>query len=87
MEGFDPKTYKLIVKAGCDFTTRTELKSVKIFNERLQIFSTQKKLQKQGYFILNSRVGIRYKSFEPIQILDKRKVKVADTCHITIEES
>ena len=25
VEGFDPKTYKLMAKAGYDFTTRTEL--------------------------------------------------------------
>ena len=28
-EGFDPKAYKLMTNAGYDFTTRTELKSVK----------------------------------------------------------
>ncbi|KAA0059874.1 uncharacterized protein E5676_scaffold184G00780 [Cucumis melo var. makuwa] len=49
VEGFDPKVYKLMAKAGYNFTIRTELKSMKIFDERLGLFPTQKKLQKQGY--------------------------------------
>ncbi|KAA0061095.1 retrotransposon protein putative ty3-gypsy sub-class [Cucumis melo var. makuwa] len=46
VEGFDPKAYKLMAKAGYDFTTRTELKSVKIFDERPELSPTQKKLRK-----------------------------------------
>ncbi|KAA0055891.1 uncharacterized protein E6C27_scaffold438G00090 [Cucumis melo var. makuwa] len=87
VEGFDPKAYKLMAKAGYDFTTRTELKSVKIFDERPELSPTQKKLQKQGYSIPNSRAGIGYQSSEPVRITGKRKVKVANTCHITVEES
>ena len=74
-----------MVKAGYDFTTRTKLKSIKIFDERLRLSPTQKELKKQGYFIPNSRVGVGYKSSEPIRIA--RKVKVSNTCHITVEES
>ncbi|KAA0057579.1 uncharacterized protein E6C27_scaffold497G00510 [Cucumis melo var. makuwa] len=66
VEGFDPKAYKLMAKAGYDFTTRTELKSVKIFDERPELSPTQKKLQKQGYSIPNSRAGIGYQSSEPV---------------------
>ena len=86
-EGFDPKAYKLMAKASYDFTTRSELKSVKIFNERPKLSPTQKKLEKQGYSIPNSRAGVGYNSFEPIRISSKGKVKVVDTCHITVEES
>ncbi|KAA0057697.1 uncharacterized protein E5676_scaffold970G00370 [Cucumis melo var. makuwa] len=60
VEGFDLKVYKLMAKAGYDFTTRTKLKSMKIFDERSGLSPTQKKLQKQGYSIPNSRVGIGY---------------------------
>ena len=76
-----------MAKAGYDFTTRTELKSVKIFDKRYGLSPTQKKLQKQGYFIPNSRAKIGYKSVEPIRISGKGKVKVADACHIIVEES
>ncbi|TYK24094.1 gag protease polyprotein [Cucumis melo var. makuwa] len=48
---------------------------------------TQKKLQKQGYFIPNSRAGVGYQSSEPVRIAGKGKVKVANTCHITVEEN
>ncbi|TYK06432.1 uncharacterized protein E5676_scaffold163G001350 [Cucumis melo var. makuwa] len=87
VEGFDPKAYKLMAKTGYDFTNRTELKSVKIFDERPELSPTQKKLQKQGYSIPNSRVEIGYQSFEPVRITGKGKAKVANTCHITVEES
>ena len=76
-----------MAKAGYDLTTRTKLKSMKIFDERPRLSPTQNKLQKQGYFIPNLRVGVGYKSSKPIQISGKRKVKVVGTCHITIEES
>ncbi|KAA0046253.1 uncharacterized protein E6C27_scaffold284G00560 [Cucumis melo var. makuwa] len=87
VEGFDPKAYKLMAKAGYDFTTRTELKSVKIFDKRPELSPTQKKLQKQGYSIPNSRARIGYQSSEPVRITGKGKAKVANTCHITVEES
>ncbi|KAA0048376.1 uncharacterized protein E6C27_scaffold264G00950 [Cucumis melo var. makuwa] len=79
VEGFDPKAYKLMAKAGYDSTTRTELKSVKIFDERPELSPTQKKLQKQGYSIPNSRAGIGYQSSEPVRITDKGKIKRVST--------
>ena len=60
---------------------------MKIFDGRPGLSHTQKKLQKQEYSIPNSRAGVGYKSSELIQILGKGKIKVADTYHITIEES
>ncbi|KAA0064053.1 gag protease polyprotein [Cucumis melo var. makuwa] len=60
---------------------------MKIFDERLGLFPTQKKLQKQEYSIPNSRVGVGYKFSEPVRIAGKGKVKVANTCHITVKES
>ena len=71
VDGFDPKAYKLIAKASYDFTTRTELKRVKIFDERHRLSPTQKKLQKQGYPIPILRVEVGYKSSEPILIIGK----------------
>ena len=56
-----------MAKTGYDFTTRIELKRVKIFDERFELSPMQKKLQKQRYYIPNSRVGVGYKSFEPIE--------------------
>ena len=44
IERFDPKAYKLMAKMDYDFTTRTELKNVKIFYERPRLSLTQKTL-------------------------------------------
>ncbi|KAA0025450.1 ty3-gypsy retrotransposon protein [Cucumis melo var. makuwa] len=90
VEGFEPKAYKLMAKVGYDFTTRTELKSVKIFDERSELSPTQKKLQKQGYSIPNSIAGIGYQSSEQVRITDNEpedEVDVEGCCHVTIEET
>ena len=42
----DSKAYKLMVKAGYDFTTHTEFKSLKI-HDRLKLSSTQKTLLRE----------------------------------------
>ena len=84
-DGFDPKAYKLMVKAGYDFTAHTEFKSLKIYDRR-KLSSTQKKLLQEGHAIPVSRKGLRYKSPESIYITRKRKERVVDSNHITIEE-
>ena len=43
-DGFDPKTYKILAKAGYDFTAHIEFKSLKIFDERPELSSIQRKL-------------------------------------------
>lgn len=45
MEGFDPEGYKLMAKVSYDFTTRTTIKSMKIFDKRDEFFLTQKQLK------------------------------------------
>ena len=47
-DGFDPKAYKLMAKAGYDFITHTEFKSLKI-HEQPELSSTQKKLLREGH--------------------------------------
>ncbi|KAA0032751.1 ty3-gypsy retrotransposon protein [Cucumis melo var. makuwa] len=75
-DGFDPKAYKFMAKAGYDFTTHTEFKSLK----------TQKKLLREGHAIPMSRKGLRYKSPESIRITRKGMEKVVDSNHITVKE-
>ncbi|KAA0039307.1 uncharacterized protein E5676_scaffold169G001000 [Cucumis melo var. makuwa] len=84
-DGFDPKAYKLMAKAGYDFTTHTEFKSLKI-HEQSKLSSTQKKLLWEGHVIPMSRKGLGYKSPEPIRITRKEKEKVVDNNHITVKE-
>ncbi|KAA0054169.1 uncharacterized protein E6C27_scaffold131G00980 [Cucumis melo var. makuwa] len=84
-DGFDPKAYKLMEKAGYEFTTHTEFKSLKI-HEQPKLSSTQKKLLREGHAIPMSRKGLGYKSPEPICITRKGKEKVVDNNHITVKE-
>ncbi|KAA0055957.1 uncharacterized protein E6C27_scaffold319G00830 [Cucumis melo var. makuwa] len=84
-DGFDPKAYKLMAKAGYDFITHTEFKSLKI-HEQPKLSSTQKKLLREGHVIPMSRKGLGYKSPEPIRITRKGKKKVVDNNHITVKE-
>ncbi|XP_050939332.1 uncharacterized protein LOC127148938 [Cucumis melo] len=84
-DGFDPKAYKLMAKAGYDFTTHTEFKSLKI-HEQPKLSSTQKKLLREGHAIPMSRKGLGYKPPEPIRITRKGKEKVVDSNHITVKE-
>ncbi|TYK28162.1 uncharacterized protein E5676_scaffold289G00760 [Cucumis melo var. makuwa] len=84
-DGFDPKAYKLMAKAGYDFTTHTDFKSLKI-HEQPKLSSTQKKLLREGHVIPMSRKGLGYKSPEPIRITRKGKEKVVDSNHITVKE-
>ncbi|KAA0054152.1 uncharacterized protein E6C27_scaffold131G00760 [Cucumis melo var. makuwa] len=84
-DGFDPKAYKLMAKAGYDFITHTEFKILKI-HEQPKLSSTQKKLLQEGHAIPMSRKGLGYKSPEPIRITRKGKEKVVDSNHITVKE-
>ncbi|KAA0061113.1 ty3-gypsy retrotransposon protein [Cucumis melo var. makuwa] len=84
-DGFDPKAYKSMAKAGYDFTTHTEFKSLKI-HEQPKLSSTQKKLLREGHAIPMSRKGLGYKPPEPIRITRKGKEKVVDSNHITVKE-
>ncbi|KAA0041946.1 uncharacterized protein E5676_scaffold306G001570 [Cucumis melo var. makuwa] len=84
-DGFDPKAYKLMAKAGYDFTTHTKFKSLKI-HEQPKLSSTKKKMLREGPAIPMSRKGLGYKSPEPIRITRKGKEKVVDSNHITVKE-
>ncbi|KAA0055193.1 uncharacterized protein E5676_scaffold640G00260 [Cucumis melo var. makuwa] len=84
-DGFNPKAYKLMAKAGYDFTTHTEFESLKIL-EQPKLSSIQKKLLREGHTIPVSRKGLGYKSPEPICITRNGKEKVVNNNHITVEE-
>ncbi|KAA0048245.1 uncharacterized protein E5676_scaffold265G001560 [Cucumis melo var. makuwa] len=82
---FDPKAYKLMAKAGYDFKTHTEFKSLKI-HKQLELSLIQKKLLREGHAIPVSRKELGYKSQEPFRITRKGKEKVVDNNHITVDK-
>ncbi|MCZ9335616.1 hypothetical protein O9Y75_26745, partial [Klebsiella pneumoniae] len=49
-DAFDPNAYKILAKAGYDFTTHTEFKSLKIY-EQPELSPSQNKLLQEGYII------------------------------------
>ncbi|KAA0062739.1 gypsy-like retrotransposase [Cucumis melo var. makuwa] len=75
----------MMAKAGYDFTTHTEFKSLKI-HEQPELSSIQKKLLQEGHAIPVLRKGLEYKSPKPISIIRKGKEKVFGNNHITVEE-
>ncbi|TYK02505.1 gypsy-like retrotransposase [Cucumis melo var. makuwa] len=85
IDGFDPKDYKLMAKAGYNFTTHTEFKSLKV-HEQPELSSIQKKLLWEEHAIPKSRKGLGYKLPKPIRITRKGKEKVVDNNHITVEK-
>ena len=88
-EGFNPKTYKLLAKAGYDFTSSSQLGelSPETTGEKMHgLNETQKKLKQQEYAIKPSRAGLGFVPFEPIKISAKTKKTKASTQHITVED-
>ncbi|KAM0982924.1 hypothetical protein ACFX1X_016060 [Malus domestica] len=84
-EGFDPNAYKLMSKAGYNFTSsanlgKNDLNTVKD-NER-DLTKTQKKLEKHGYGVSNNKAGLGFTPNAPVKI--SSKVKNASAQHISV---
>ncbi|KAM1054793.1 hypothetical protein ACFX2C_002110 [Malus domestica] len=84
-EGFDPNAYKLMSKAGYNFTSsanlgKNDLNTVKD-NER-DLTKTQKKLEKHGYGVSNNKAGLGFTPNAPVKI--SSKAKNASAQHISV---
>ncbi|KAM3016254.1 hypothetical protein FF2_000296 [Malus domestica] len=84
-EGFDPNAYKLMSKAGYNFTSsanlgKNDLNTVKD-NER-GLTKTQKKLEEHGYGVNNFKAGLGFTPNAPVKI--SSKVKNASAQHISM---
>ncbi|KAM1286388.1 hypothetical protein ACFX2J_000452 [Malus domestica] len=84
-EGFDPNAYKLMSKAGYNFTSSAnlgnkDLNTVKD-NER-DLTKTQKKLKEHGYRVNNNKAGLGFTPNAPVKI--SSKVKTASAQHISV---
>jgi len=87
-EGFDPNAYKLMSKAGYDFSQSSLLGELNpdITGERTcGPNETQKRLKEWGYVIDSSRVGLGFTPSAPVKISAIRKEKKANAQHISIE--
>ncbi|KAM2589171.1 hypothetical protein TB1_046128 [Malus domestica] len=81
-KGFDPKAYKLMSKAGYNFTSsanlgKKDLNTIKD-NER-DLTKTQKKLEEHGYGVNNNKAGLGFTPNAPVKISSKEKMLALNT--------
>ena len=86
-EGFDPNAYKLMSKAGYNFTSsvnlgKKDLNTIKD-NER-DLTKTQKKLEEHGYGVNNNKAGLGFTPNAPVKISNKAKNASAQHTSVSI---
>ncbi|KAM1243275.1 hypothetical protein ACFX2G_035556 [Malus domestica] len=84
-EGFDPNAYKLMSKAGYDFTSSSnpgKKVSNTVNNKERDLTETQKKLKKHGYGVNNNKAGLGFTPNAPVKI--SSQPKNASTQHISV---
>ncbi|KAM1100240.1 hypothetical protein ACFX1X_006833 [Malus domestica] len=84
-EGFDPNAYKLMSKAGYDFTSSSnpgKKVSNTVNDKERDLTETQKKLKKHGYGVDNNKAGLGFTPNAPVKI--SSKAKNASTQHISV---
>ncbi|KAM2564752.1 hypothetical protein TB2_013012 [Malus domestica] len=84
-EGFDPNAYKLMSKAGYNFTSsanlgKKDLNTIK--NNERDLTKTQKKLEEHGYGVNNNKAGLGFTPNAPVKI--SSKAKNASAQHISV---
>lgn len=87
-EGFDPNTYKLMLKASYNFDLSSSLGKLNpdITREKTHgLDKTQKRFKEWGYVINSARADLGFTSSAPIKISAVRKEKKADAQHIIVE--
>ncbi|XP_074298271.1 uncharacterized protein LOC141629114 [Silene latifolia] len=82
---FDSNAYKLLAKAGYDFTNPTPLGKV-MEVETYGLNKAQHEVFKQDGSFMVTRVGLGYESLTPVKIGARRKGATASSHHITVEE-
>ncbi|XP_074298270.1 uncharacterized protein LOC141629112 [Silene latifolia] len=82
---FDSNAYKLLAKAGYDFTNPTPIGKV-IEAEPYGLNKAQHEVFKQDGSFMVTRGGLGYESPAPVKIGARRKGATASSQHITVEE-
>ncbi|XP_074306102.1 uncharacterized protein LOC141641334 [Silene latifolia] len=82
---FDSNAYKLLAKAGYDFTNPTPLGKV-VEVEPYGLNKAQHEVFKQDGNFVVTRAGLGYESPAPVKIGSRRKGATASSQHITVEE-
>ncbi|XP_074296887.1 uncharacterized protein LOC141627548 [Silene latifolia] len=83
---FDSNAYKLLTKAGYDFTKPTLLGKV-VEVEPYGLNKTQHELFKQEGSFIETKAGLGYKFPTPVKISARRNRTTTSSQHITVEEA
>ncbi|PIM97563.1 hypothetical protein CDL12_29966 [Handroanthus impetiginosus] len=86
---FDPKSYKLLEKSGFDFASPPSLGKLQpeLTGEKIHgLTKKQQELRKQGFYVKQPKVGLRYAPTKPVRIRITKKDKCANVQHITAED-
>ncbi|KAM2246585.1 hypothetical protein ACFXTI_007390 [Malus domestica] len=84
-EGFDPNAYKLMSKAGYNFTSSAKLgkkDSNTVKDNKRDLTKTQKKLEENGYGVNNHKARLGFTPNAPVKI--SSKAKNASAQHISV---
>ncbi|KAM1993552.1 hypothetical protein ACFX16_009872 [Malus domestica] len=88
-EGFDPNAYKLMSKAGYDFTSSSnpgKKVSNNVNNKELDLTETQKKLKEHGYGVDNNKARLGFILNAPVKISSKAKNTSIQHISVSIEQ-
>ncbi|KAM2661039.1 hypothetical protein EV2_023392 [Malus domestica] len=86
-EGFDPNAYKLMLKAGYNFTSsanlgKKDLNTIK--DNKRDLTKTQKKLEEHGYGVNNNKARLGFTPNAPVKISNKAKNASAQHTSVSI---
>uniref|UniRef100_A0A7N2L0M9 RNA-directed DNA polymerase n=1 Tax=Quercus lobata TaxID=97700 RepID=A0A7N2L0M9_QUELO len=87
-EWFDPKAYRLLAKAGYDFSKREDLGKLipEATGEKMHGLSkTQRKMRLEGHEIHIPKTGLGYTPEQPAQIWIKKRSDPSSSQYITVE--
>ena len=87
-EWFDPKAYRLLAKAGYDFSKQGDLRKLipEVTGEKTHGLSkTQSKMRFEGYEIPIPKTGLGYTPEQPAQIWIKKRSNASSSQYITME--
>ena len=87
-EWFDLKAYRLLAKAGYDFSKQRDLGKLipEVTGEKTHGLSkTQSKMQLEGYEIPIPKTGLGYTLEQPAQIWIKKRSNASSSQYITME--
>ena len=87
-EWFDPKAYRLLAKAGYDFSKQRDLGKLILEVTREKTYGlskTQSKMWLKGYEILIPKTGLGYTPEQPTQIWIKKRSNASSSQYIIVE--